>query len=128
MIGTNYWATGITVRHHEGKWSATVEYLDAGFADDNADAQRVSTEGNLHTRYFLRDGEHASALTVAIDVVKADAERLGIVWGTPGPFVYMKGDGEDETFPPPDGWRELVDAQARRLGWEPFYTKSERGS
>lgn len=123
MIGNKYWSNGITVRYSDGRWSASVAYYDNGFADDRADDARVSTEGTLHTRYFLRDGKTTDALTVAVDVVKADAERLGITWNTPGvgPFVYMDGDGENGGRPLPSNWRELVDAQARRLGWESLY-------
>ena len=125
MIGNGYWATGITVLwQYSGSgdygWSARVEYLDGGFCNDDADKGQVSTEGILHTRYAVRDGKTADALTVVIDTIKADAERLGVRWPAPGqskPHVYYKGDGEDEDYPPPDGWRELVDAQAARLGW-----------
>lgn len=123
MIGNTYWSTGILVRHDNGKWHATVEYFDNGFVDDNADDRRVSTEGKLHTRYYLRDGKHADALTIAIDTVKADAERLGItwrdVWATEAKAtIYMD---DEETAPA--GWRELANAQARRLGWEPCYSE-----
>lgn len=123
MIGNGYWSNGITVRYSDGRWSASVDYYDNGFANDRADAGEVSTEGTIHTRYFLRDGKTTDALTVAVDVVKADAERFGIIWNTPGvgPFVYMDGDGENGGRPLPSNWRELVDAQARRLGWESLY-------
>ena len=128
MIGNGYWSTGITVTwQYSGSgdygWAASLEYLDDGFCNDDADVGRVSTEGTLHTRYAVRQGETADALTVVIDTIKADAERLGIRWGavTPGATVYYKGDGEDEDFPPPDGWREMVNAQAERLGWQSGY-------
>lgn len=123
MIGNKYWSNGITVRYSDGRWSASVDYYDNGFANDSADDARVSTEGRVHTRYYLRDGKTADALTVAVDAVKADAERLGITWNTPGvgPFVYMLGDGENDGREVPENWRELVDRQARRLGWEPLY-------
>ncbi|HEY9412389.1 MAG TPA: hypothetical protein VIP77_22615 [Jiangellaceae bacterium] len=126
MIGNGYWSNGITVRYSDGRWSASVAYYDDGFVNDTADDGTVSTEGTLHTRYFLRDGKTADALTVAIDTVKADAERLGISWNTPGigPFVYMDGDGENGGRDVPDNWRELVDEQARRLGWERLYSQT----
>lgn len=119
MIGEGYWSTGITVRFSGGKWSASADYLDNGFCDDSAEHERVSTQGKLHTRYYLRDGETKDALTVAIDIVKADAERLGITWTNP--HVYMDGDGEWDDREYPSGWRRLVDDQAKRLGWEPLY-------
>lgn len=123
MIGDGYWSTGITVRYsaREG-WGASLKFLDAGFVNDSADDMRVSTEGTLHTRYYIEDGKHTDALTVVIDVVKTDAERLGIRWENP--HVYMDGDGEWNDRDYPDGWRRLVDSQAERLGWEPLYSES----
>jgi hypothetical protein len=126
MIGKGYWSTGITLRYapHAG-WAATVEYRDGGFCNDSADDKRVSTEGSLHTRYFVEDGERVKAIDVVVDVAKADAERLGVVWRD-DPTVYMVGDGEwsDETYPA--GWWRLANAQAERLGWTPIYNV-ERG-
>ena len=120
--GTGYWSTGIIVRHNNGKWAATVEYLDDGFADDRPDDMHISTEGKLHTRYLIGDGNHIDGLTAAIDAVKADAERLGIRWSTtPSPRIYMEDDGDDPNWPAPAGWRTLLNEQARRIGWEPLY-------
>jgi hypothetical protein len=118
-----YWSTGIIVRHMNGKWAAAVKYFDDGFLDDSVDDKRISTEGELHTRYFVADGAHADGLTAAVDAVKADAERLGIRWTeTPPPSVYMEGDGEHAAWPAPLGWRSRVNEQARRLGWRATYT------
>lgn len=120
---TGYWSTGITVKHHNGKWAASVDFLDNGFANDDPDKGHISTEGKLHTRYFIADGEQVDGLTAAIDTVRADAERLGIIWRSDDdvPTIYMKGDGEDPEWPAPDGWHELVNAQAERIGWTPSY-------
>lgn len=120
---TGYWSTGITVKHHNGRWAASVDFLDAGFCNDDPDARQVSTQGTLHTRYFVRDGETVDGLTVAIDTMKRDAERLGIIWRSNDdvPTIYMKGDGEDPEWPAPIRWRELVNAQAERIGWTPCY-------
>lgn len=136
MIGNGYWATGITVRYgYSGSdlygWGAEVEFFDSGFCDDDTDSGAISTEGTLRTRYFVRegDGPDADALSAAVDAVKRDADRLGITWSAaPSPAtatVYYRGDGEDENYPPPDGWREMVNAQAGRLGWRPGYTEHE---
>jgi hypothetical protein len=125
MIGNGYWCTGIVVRWMEGSgWGASARFSDDGFCSDDADAGHVSTEGTIGTRYFVEGGERTSALSAAIDAVKADAERLGITFCIPGSgpaTVYYEGDGEDPQWPPPPHWREIVNAQARRLGWEPMY-------
>lgn len=62
-------------------------------------------------------------LTAVIDVIKADAERMGIRFpmGSAGPYVFYEGDGEDEDCPPPEGWRDLLAKEAQRLGWESLY-------
>ena len=131
MIGSGYWTTGITVRYgYSGMnlygWAASVGFYDDGFCSDDTDSGTISTEGTLRTRYYVREGAGpgADALAAAIDVIKADAERLGIRFRQDGlmtPHVYYQGDGEDEDWPPPAGWRELVDAQSARLGWEGLY-------
>jgi hypothetical protein len=134
MIGNGWWATGITVRYgYSGMdlygWAAEVGFYDDGFCSDDTDTGTISTEGTLRTRYFVREGSgpDADALTAAVDVVKADAGRLGIIFRQDGPMtphVYYKGDGEDKDCPPPPGWEELIDAQSARLGWEGLYVRA----
>jgi hypothetical protein len=114
MIGSAYWSTGISVGYSDERWVASAKFLDDGFANDDVDDLRISTEGTLHTRYYVRDGKHVDALTVVIDTVKADAERLGIVWKDPHIYVNTH-DGEV-----PAAIQRLVDRQAVRLGWEPL--------
>jgi len=131
MIGERYWSTGIAVAYAyagggDMGWAAQIDYNDNGFCNDDADAGVISTEGILRTRYSVRDGAEKDALTAVIDVIRADAERLGIGFpdAVTGPFVYYKGDGEDPEFPPPDGWREMLAAQAERIGWRVIYATS----
>lgn len=134
MIGSGYWATGITVRYgYSGMnlygWAARVEFYDDGFCSDDTDSGTISTEGTLRTRYYVREGAgpDADGLAAAIDAVRADADRLGVAFrddGVLAPCVYYEGDGENENYPPPEGWRELVDAQAARLGWRGLYVKT----
>lgn len=115
-----YWSTGITVNRSDKGWGADAEFYDDGFCDDNADAAQISTQGKLNTRYYVADGNEVTGLRAAIEAVKADAERLGIEFrGTVGdpPALYYKGDGEWSDYPPPDGWRDLLAAEAARLGW-----------
>lgn len=136
-----YWACGISVRwreyagsdngiQHSG-WGGTVDFRDDGFADDDPDTGRVSTEGTLKTRYTVRDGDLTTGLTAVIDTLIADAARLGIDFrdiGDSKPMLYFEGDGEDEEWPPPDGWREMLRAQAERIGWATYgYQPAKEG-
>jgi len=126
-----YWATGITVSWRENSggrgdvshsgWGASLDFLDDGFTNDEPDQGLVSTQGTLCTRYFVRDGEKSSGLSAAVDAMLADAARLGIVFRAvvdDAPFLYYKGDGEDEDCPPPNGWREMLAREAARIGWQ----------
>jgi hypothetical protein len=127
MIGRNYWATGITVRYgYSGGgrygWQAIAEFFDDGWAGNDCAGRGVSTEGRLVTRYHVVDDDEADGLTAAVDAVKADAERLGIIFRQDG-RVFYENDGDSEDYPPPQGWRELVDAQASRLGWGGIYVR-----
>jgi hypothetical protein len=123
VIGNGYWSTGITVTHVAGgtggpasdpqprEWGAKAEFFDDGFC------QTASTEGELRTRYTV------GTLSEAVDLVRVDAERLGVVWKEP--TIYMKGDGEDEEFPPPHGWKQLLADECQRLGWRDTYLRYE---
>lgn len=132
MIGPRYWTAGITVRYHAGggAWTAELEFWDDGNATHPARGG-IPTEGELRTRYRVshQDGIEA-ALTATIDTLKADAERLGIQFGTTGvgPTIYAYGDGEVPHEPMPADWRRLINAQAERLGWEPAYGPARRSS
>jgi hypothetical protein len=117
-----YWSTGITVRYgYSGGgqygWSARLDFYDDGFANDDTAGQSVSTEGRLVTRYFVCDGEKASGLSIALDVLRADAEKLGIRFNDEA-TLYYAADGEDLDNPPPDGWRAALGAEAARIGWK----------
>ena len=130
MIGEHYWSTGIVVRHgYAGSdrygWSARASFFDDGFCNDDVASGTLSTEGELRTRYYA-DGEHG--LTAAINAVKRDAERLGVRFhrhGNGPACVYYEGDGEDEEYPPPAGWRTILAAEADRLGWDTPYAHIE---
>lgn len=79
--------------------------------------------------YAVRDGSTANGLTVAVDTLLADAGRLGIeLIGDPihGPQLYYWGDGEAKDYPPPAGWREILAAEAERIGWQPAYLPSRQ--
>jgi hypothetical protein len=134
-----YWSTGITVtwaplaeRIHDepyGGWHAKLDYSDDGFANNDPDAGHVSTEGTLYTRYPVRNAKIRSGLSVAVDALLADAQRLGIEFITtsayPEPWLYYRGDGEDTEHPPPDGWRETLAAEAERIGFRSYATPAK---
>ncbi|MEU7978298.1 hypothetical protein AB0B63_07170 [Micromonospora sp. NPDC049081] len=127
---TGYWATGITLRWygHRQAWAGHVDFYDDGFAgDDNADAGKISTEGRLHTRYYVRSGGTTTGIRTVIDTLIADAERLGITFGgrTGKANLYYDGDSENTEFPPPQGWREMLTVEAERIGWECPYARVE---
>lgn len=131
MIGAGYWSAGIVIyrRSTDGRdWSVSLKFYDSGFAQDQ------STEGELRVRYLAAD------LDAAVDTLKADADRLGIVWfrtpgddafldrcdtnGTPagGPTVYYDGDGETASYADQgDDARRIANHQARRIGGTPIY-------
>ncbi|MET7795619.1 hypothetical protein [Streptomyces decoyicus] len=133
MISTTtgrYWSTGITVTYAPlaerindepyGGWHAELNYCDDGFANNDSDAGQVSTQGSLATRYPVRDSKVRSGLSIAIDTLLADAERLGVdftSWGGNVPRIYYRGDGEDPNHPAPKGWRDTLKAEAERIGW-----------
>lgn len=131
---TSYWATGITLTWHPdisadyqgartSSWSGKLDFFDDGWrGDDNPDEGRVATEGTLRTRYAVADGQQQTALAAVIDTLIADAQRLGIQLGTEadGPRLYVPGDGEWADHPFPDDWRNLLAAEAQRIGWKTY--------
>lgn len=109
-----YWTTGIILKFEYcggGKygWWASIEFFDNKFAEDD------STMGTLSTVY-------SSSIESAIDSIRVDMERLGIVGrGTrhTKPMLYYVDDGKGAP-PPPTGWKELLREQATRIGWETY--------
>lgn len=117
MIGTGHWAIGIACTWRNGAWAAGLKFYDGGFCNDDPTAGLISTEGTLHTRYYVND------LTAAIDAIRADATHLGITWNNAGkaiPALYVDGDGESDSVALPPDWRQHLAAQAARLGWETY--------
>lgn len=125
MIGAMYWSVGITVWQVYGdngrdQWHAEATFCDDGFCD------MQSSEGVIRCRYV-------GPLSQVVDVVKADAERLGIHWSDPSmstdesrhfgtATIFYRGDGEHTDIPPaPFNWRDRVNAEATRLGWRIAY-------
>ena len=119
MVGDGYTSTGIVLTwaswQHGRNWSASLT-----FEDDGALGEWQTTAGELHTRYFCPTAGDA------IDLLKADAERLGIKWINPVPVhggeakLYYIGDGENPEWPPPPGGFEILLVEAKRIGWDTY--------
>lgn len=136
---TQYWSVGITLAYHpEGArddngnktpgWSGEVDYYDDGWAgDDDTDTGKLCTEGILRTRYVIVDGAQQSAVRAIIDTLIADSGRLGIRFGSADmpPRLFVRGDGEWDDTPLPDGWRELLSGEAERVGWDTYTPRTD---
>lgn len=110
------WSTGITVKYGYGGtrkgeeysgWWAELKWTSGGFCTPG------TMEGDIHTRYA------EATMSEAIDYVVAVADRFGITQGPTGaPFhLYYETDGENPDWPPPDGWRAMLQEEAKRRGW-----------
>lgn len=129
MISGNgrWWSTGIVLKWipdalpGQPGWHGTVHFYDDGCVPgDDADNGAVSTKGELATARFVIDGRHVPALQVIVDALLADAARMGILFKDDVRDyrdLYYEGDGEDPDWPPPAGWRDVLLAEATRIGW-----------
>lgn len=129
-----YWSTGINVTYAPSAeringelypgWHACLDYQDDGFADNDPETERVSTEGKLFTRYPVRNAKIRQGLSIALDTLIADAERLGVTFttlpGHRGPNIFYDGDGENEIHPAPEDFRDILATEADRLGWSSY--------
>lgn len=128
MIGSRYWATGITVRYMEGpRWGASLDFYDDGFMNDSPGG--ISTQGTFGTRYLVQTTDVPDPLPAVLDALIADAARLGIEFRDAldaPPMLYVAGDGgvasdgEAAGEGLPDNWRQLLQEQADRLGWRTY--------
>ena len=63
----------------------------------------------------MATGAHQQSMRLVTDTLIRDAEALGIEFQDP--MLYGHEDGEDLDYPMPDGWAELLEEEAERLGW-----------
>jgi hypothetical protein len=105
-----------------------LDYLDSGFLDDDPSIPRVSTIGRLGTRYLVKpaDGQTDSdVLRAIIDVLIAEAKRLGIAFKATGGGPHVYYHGEDPNHEAPPNWQDLIREQNERLGWiHPYVDES----
>ena len=109
MVG-QLWSTGISLYcNGEDEWWASVKVHDNGFCDLS------SICGEIKTCY-------GQPLSDAIDIVKRDTENLGIIFPNESysRHLYYIGDGEWKDYPPPEGWKELLQQEAKRIGWKTY--------
>lgn len=76
-------------------WSAKTTFIDGGFASDDASENRVSTEGELRTRYYVTDSNGVSGARAAAQTLLNDLKRLGIEPASSGHILYIY-NGEDQ--------------------------------
>ncbi|WP_330172932.1 hypothetical protein OG875_04635 [Streptomyces sp. NBC_01498] len=133
-----YWSAGIAVTWVPasvligeglyGGWHAVLTYYDDGFFDTDPETGQVSTWGTLRTRSPVRDAKIRSGLSIAVDALLADAQRLGIEFPADsgsGPQLGYEEDMDREYHPPPKGWRETLTAEAERIGFQSSATPTE---
>jgi hypothetical protein len=139
LIRKRYWATGIRIEytdHHNPAWGGEVDFYDDTLpgrdeswanGDQGSEQGQISTHGHLQTRYFVPSrGSHRDALTAVTDSLINDAEQLGIAFRDP--TLYATGEGLEPDYPMPEGWIELLEEQADRLGWTrpPYRSVTDR--
>jgi len=99
-----FWANSITVKYLvPNQWTAEIIFLG------NVD---MPANGIIKTNISL-------PLADALDIMVSAARHIGIEWVEKSLRMYR--DGVDGTFPPPDGWRELLKAEAERIGFDCHY-------
>lgn len=107
MIGSKYWATGITmVPYKNDQWGLILEFFDDGFCDNE------SSEGMLRCRYAIETQD----LEDRIKMLMHDARHLGIQLGNGQKFaLYIRGDGEHD-LPYPPNPIDFTNALAAKCG------------
>lgn len=117
MYGNELYATGIILEYGPSAgdkygWWATVEFQDFGHCDDR------SIKGVISTQYGVE-------ISLAIDTILTDVEKLGIKFiksESITPALLYKDDSENKDYPPPEGWRQLLKAEAARIGFHTYDT------
>ena len=131
MIGSGYFHNHFTATYgysgnNENGWSVSAKFIDAGFASDDVKSGHISTEGELHTRYMVRNADGISGIKVAVEVLLADLNRMGItaVYDLPGSVlggaINIK---RRRGYPIPVSEKIAIFDLADSLGWEVYGIK-----
>lgn len=107
-------ATTIVVQYHptafenHSGWSATVRWRGGNYCEPGF------VEGDISTRYFEK------TLSGAIDMVLEIKNQFGLKEDISGIALFYKGDDENEYFPPPSNYKELLKAEANKRNWKTY--------
>lgn len=117
MVG-RLWTTGIMLKWGYGGgsvgygWWAQIDILDDGFCDDG------SVRGQMTTSYASSDIDFQ--LKTIIELARHMNVEFRELDGRK-PSLYIKGDGEDENHPPPDGWKKTLKDAAEKIEFQSVY-------
>lgn len=102
-----FWSTGIAV-------SFGARSSDRPSARWSAEAVIMNSAGGFPGRSRGTVGTaKAETLDDAVNIVREEIARLGVVWWNP--TVYAEGSSL------PADWKQVANDQARRVGWKPYY-------
>lgn len=133
MIRPGHMATGVIMRYRcDSKkrpcWSATIEFFDGGFADDDLPAGKLSTGGTIGSTFYVHehgDMGHVEFVQQMVTLLLQDAESMNIEVKHPrfAPSVYVLEDDsyQDNGHPEvlsKDQVLAIFKELALRLNWE----------
>lgn len=70
------------------------------------------------SKIIIEARNYSEAIRKAIVNVLEATDKIGIIWKDL--HLSYDIDGEFLDFPPPNGWRDLVKAEADRIGWKTY--------
>jgi len=116
MNKKDLWSVGITLKFgYAGGglygWWAWVDFENS--AEPVTDG---CMSGRVSTKYGID-------ICKAIDQVLELCSQIGVEFIEHAdclPAVYYLQDGDSKDYPPPEGWREILKAQADRIGWNTY--------
>jgi hypothetical protein len=128
MIGSNFRYSTIRLTYGnagngEKGWAAHVKFHDAGFSNDDAATGAVSVEGELRTRYYVKDSKGVSGAEAALDAILTDLNALNIQevpqtdsWTYPTALFIEEVDGQMELISRDQ--RKLIEKIATKHNFE----------